>query len=473
MNVPCCIYFRHLQPFFGCNHQHTVIGVDPDTEQLNAERCPSDADVGDANKLLQHQGFRFARQRRTVAGICGDEFPWDMNITGVNEFPDMIITGVIDGPLSGGTPKAMELYVVRDIGDLSDWGLPNSNPTTTSFRFPPDSARAGDFTYVSFETANFNAFFGFDTNYTSEVLNVNGNDALLLSRLGIAVDFFGQAGQDGSGQPWAYTDSWGYRKSVVPSGSGFHVADWTFPGTNALDGETRNANATTPFPLQTFTCLPPVPTTPSTTQVPTTTSTTQVQTTTSTTQKHRLAGESCSSVRSAPDMIITGVIAGRLNKGIPTAVELLVVNDISDLSTFQLAAGCYTWCWSGDMDGWKFPSGTAAAGDFIYVSHETADFNAFFGFDPNYTSEILYHVDGMAAIWLYRGADDHVVDAFGVYDQKQFVAEFNDGWEYRNSWEYRRIYRPGPFKVNDWIHAGNDVLKGARTNADVTCQLFG
>ena len=183
----------------------------------------------------------------TVAGVC-------------DEFPDMIITGVIDGPLSGGTPKAMELYVVNDIPDLSDWGLQvafNGNPPSTSFTFPSDSATAGGFIYVSFETTNFNAFFGFDPNYTSGVLNVNGNDALLLQRLGISVDFFGQVGQDGTGQPWAYLDSWGYRKAVVPSGSGFQLADWTFPGINVLDGETSNANSTTPFPLQTFACPAP------------------------------------------------------------------------------------------------------------------------------------------------------------------------------------------------------------------------
>ena len=34
----------------------------------------------------------------------------------------MIITGVIDGPLPGGEPKAMELYVARDIPDLTVWG---------------------------------------------------------------------------------------------------------------------------------------------------------------------------------------------------------------------------------------------------------------------------------------------------------------------------------------------------------------
>ena len=124
----------------------------------------------------------------------------------------MIITGVIDGPLPGGEPKAMELYVARDIPDLTVWGLElasnGANSTgSPSFTFPSGAATAGDFIYVSFETTNFNAFFGFDPNYTNSLLDVNGNDALLLYESSVAVDFFGQAGQDGIGQPWAYMDS--------------------------------------------------------------------------------------------------------------------------------------------------------------------------------------------------------------------------------------------------------------------------
>jgi len=36
---------------------------------------------------------------------------------------DLVISGVIDGPLSGGVPKAVELFVVNDIADLSTYAL--------------------------------------------------------------------------------------------------------------------------------------------------------------------------------------------------------------------------------------------------------------------------------------------------------------------------------------------------------------
>ena len=279
----------------------------------------------------------------------------------------MIITGVIDGPLPEGEPKAMDLYVVRDIPDLTIWGLElasnGANSTgSPSFTFPSGTAAEGDFIYVATETTNFNAFFGFDPNFTNIVLNVNGNDALLLYESNVAVDFFGQAGQDGTGQPWAYTDSWGYRRSVVPSGSGFEVADWTFPGINALDGETSNANAATPFPLQTFTCPSPLPAT------------------TITTTQRCPGGQMCSSLL---DMIITGVIDGPLSGGTPKAMELYVVNDIPDLSDWGLQVA-----FNGNppSTSFTFPADSATAGDFIYVSSETTNFNAFFGFDPDYTS---------------------------------------------------------------------------------------
>ena len=40
---------------------------------------------------------------------------------------DLIITAVFDGPLTGGTPKGVELYVVNNIADLSIYGLGAAN----------------------------------------------------------------------------------------------------------------------------------------------------------------------------------------------------------------------------------------------------------------------------------------------------------------------------------------------------------
>ena len=64
----------------------------------------------------------------------------------------------------------------------------------------------------------------------------------------------------GTGHPWEYTDGWAYRMDGTgPDGDTFVLANWFFSGPNALDGETSNASASTPFPLGTFIARSTVP----------------------------------------------------------------------------------------------------------------------------------------------------------------------------------------------------------------------
>lgn len=171
---------------------------------------------------------------------------------------DLIITGVIDGPLSGGTPKAVEFYVVNDIPDLSIYGMSSANngggtTGTPEFDFPADSATAGDFIYVASEATEFNNWFGFMPNYTSGAASINGDDAIELFTNGVVSDVFGDVDVDGTGQPWEYADGWAYRvNSTGPDGSTFELSNWFFSGIDALDGETSNATAAIPFPTASY-----------------------------------------------------------------------------------------------------------------------------------------------------------------------------------------------------------------------------
>ncbi|GMM66836.1 ExeM/NucH family extracellular endonuclease [Alteromonas sp. MTD1] len=172
---------------------------------------------------------------------------------------DLVISGVIDGPLSGGVPKAVELFVVNDIADLSTYGLGSANngggTDGEEFTFPAGtSATAGTYIYVASEIDGFTAFFGSAPDYDTSSMGINGDDAVELFKDGNVIDTFGDINTDGSGTAWEYLDGWAYRTSgQTANGGSFDASNWTYSGVNALDGSSTNAGATTPFPTGTFT----------------------------------------------------------------------------------------------------------------------------------------------------------------------------------------------------------------------------
>jgi hypothetical protein len=170
--------------------------------------------------------------------------------------PTMVISGVIDGPLPGGLPKAVELHVIEDIADLSIYGVGVANNGGGSdgqeVTFT-GSALAGDYIYVASESVGFEDFFGFVPDFTDNDMAINGNDAIELFRDGIVIDVFGEIDEDGFGTPWEYTDGWSYRVNETgPDGTTFMLESWSFSGVDALDGETSNETAEVPFPIGTY-----------------------------------------------------------------------------------------------------------------------------------------------------------------------------------------------------------------------------
>lgn len=172
----------------------------------------------------------------------------------------LIITGVIDGPLTGGTPKAIELFALADIPDLSIYGVGSANNGGGSggqeFTLL-GSAQAGDFIYIAIEAIEFQNFFGFAPTFTTPgvggAASINGNDAIELFQNGVVIDTFGEINVDGTGQPWEYLDGWAYRRgNTTADGTVFNLSNWQFSGIDALDGATSNATAATPFPTGVF-----------------------------------------------------------------------------------------------------------------------------------------------------------------------------------------------------------------------------
>ncbi|MEK7257415.1 MAG: HYR domain-containing protein, partial [Bacteroidota bacterium] len=172
----------------------------------------------------------------------------------------LIITGVVDGPLTGGIPKAVEFFAKNAIADLSQYGFSSANngaqpPAVIEFTFPAVAVPACTKIWVATESAAFTNYFGFAPTYVNTVApNINGDDAIVLYQSNVIIDVFGVVGQDGTGQAWDYEDGWAYRvTNTGPDGNTFVLANWTLSGTNALDNTTTNASAPNPWPIGTYT----------------------------------------------------------------------------------------------------------------------------------------------------------------------------------------------------------------------------
>ena len=177
---------------------------------------------------------------------------------------DVIITGAFDGPLTGGIPKLLELYVVNNVSDMSVYGVSsvtNGGGTTGApeFTFPAVSKTAGEFIYIATDSASVFSYFGFYPDYIDNFININGDDAIELFLNGTVVDVFGTVNCDPNtptNSPcaaWDHLDGWGYRNNGAGSGTAtFSDADWTFSGANATDGCTTNSLCSSVFPFGTY-----------------------------------------------------------------------------------------------------------------------------------------------------------------------------------------------------------------------------
>ncbi|MGJ8681549.1 ExeM/NucH family extracellular endonuclease [Paraglaciecola sp.] len=335
---------------------------------------------------------------------------------------DIIISGVIDGPLSGGIPKAIELFVTSDIADLSVCGIGSANNGGGSdgqeFTFDAVSASAGDFIYVASESVGFNSFFGFLPDYTTSAANINGDDAIELFCSSEVVDTFGDINTDGTNQAWEYLDGWAYRvANTGPDGSTFNLDNWTFSGKNSLDGTSDNSSADPTFPTGSF----------------------YVE----------------------EKLIITGVVDASLTGGTPKVVEFFAATDIQDLSVFGFGSANN----GGGSDGQEFTfSGSAKKGDYLYIASESTNFEAFFGFAPTDTSSAA-SINGDDAIELFK--DGTVVDVFGDID----TDGTGTAWDYMDGWAARKP-NTGPdgtsFNLESWVLSGTNELDNQSTNDSAT-----
>ena len=296
----------------------------------------SDLDGTETNNLAADFTFSFTAAEEIV------------DTGNLPEQGDLVLTGIVDGSLSGGLPKAIEIFVVNDIDNLSLCGVGSANNGGGSggqeLTFDAVSASAGSYIYIATEEVQFTEFFGFTPQYTSTTAaGINGDDAVELFCNGEVVDVFGDINVDGTGEPWEYQDGWAARVAGTgPDGETFVLDSWTFSGINALDGVATNATALNPFPIANY-------------FVP-------------------------------EQLVISGVFDGPLSGGLPKAIEVYAVSNIEDLSIFGLGVANN----GGGSDGleYTFPAESVSAGEYIYISTGIDDFNTYFGFEPDFTNNI-------------------------------------------------------------------------------------
>jgi hypothetical protein len=434
---------------------------------------------------------------------------------------DLVLTGIIDGPLSGGLPKAIELFAISDIPDLSVYGVGVANngggTDGVEFTFPSDAILAGTYIYLATESTGFSNWFGFAPDYISSIgAGVSGDDAVELFLNSTVVDVFGDISQDGSGQPWEYTDGWAYRNcGTGPDGTTFFISNWQFSGIDALDGESSNTTAATPFPSATYlnegcggcnltlnayagTCNTddntfeliinptvieggsqyfyslnggmqegpfdygmalPIDTLDSDGTSLYEIIVSDADSSACSDTAYVTAPDSCVGICS--DLIITGVLDATLPNGLPKAIELYAIADIDDLSDYSLG-----FATNGNASGgiaYTFPSDSLDAGEFIYISKDSSSFAQWFGYNADYISGVL-NFNGDDVIEVYCTDYNFVIDVFG----EEGVDGTNQPWEYTDGWAYRNC-GTGPdgsaFELSNWYFSFPNALDGELSNA--------
>ncbi|MBL4623803.1 MAG: fibronectin type III domain-containing protein, partial [Flavobacteriales bacterium] len=195
----------------------------------------------------------------SAAGLLpGTTYDYYVRTLCSNPSYSLIITGAYDGPLAGGYPKGIELYVLKDIPNLGVYGIGSANnglgTDGIEFTFPNVTATAGDYIYATADTAAFRTYMGFGADYETSSMNINGDDAIELFQNAGVIDVFGDINVDGTGQPWEHLDGWAYRNSSDTNNLGvFDETKWGYSGVDAVDGCATNATCSSTFPAATFT----------------------------------------------------------------------------------------------------------------------------------------------------------------------------------------------------------------------------
>lgn len=312
----------------------------------------------------------------------------------IDEAPLLEFKGVMELQSFDGTSsqvRAVHLSVLADIADLSIYGVEIAsngavpNPADIDFIFPAgSSASVGDHLFIvrDLDLANAQAYFEscFDafTVYETTKMTANGDDVFVLYKDGIAIEYFGEPGVDGTGEIWEYTDSWAYKLDGT----------WIYAGAGAVvNAGATNASSRAAYPF----CTP-----------------------------LQLQG-------------VTALLWSGAGVNDGKTIHVRANRDISDLSEYGLGVANN----GGGTDGveFTFPAVSVSEGDQILIARVPAAISTYYGncynnFDLVLQDDFVSQNGDDAIELFYQG---NVIETFGDAN----VDGTGQSWEYTGSWGYK------------------------------------
>lgn len=173
-------------------------------------------------------------------------------LTSAFGFSQPILTAIVDGDCTGGSPKVVEIFAQGTV-DFSNYNIElQTNANTTwgsSTSLASLGTRTNEFVYIiSNHETIFNTEFPSATNYiiAGGPTNFNGDDRVRLVDITTTsvVDQFGTEGVDGSGLVWEYSDSFAKRINGTGPDAGFSESNWSYGGVGFLDTQGGCQNGT-------------------------------------------------------------------------------------------------------------------------------------------------------------------------------------------------------------------------------------
>tara|TARA_B110000285_G_scaffold133327_1_gene149588 strand:- start:435 stop:2474 length:2040 start_codon:yes stop_codon:yes gene_type:complete len=161
----------------------------------------------------------------------------------------LIFKGIMSFDLPSSAGKAIHFEALYPITDLSQYGIGTANNGGGSdgqeFTFPNISANAGDQILVCRDSLVLAAYLEPDCFSSYHIViqadepTGNGDDAYELFYNGSLIEVFGDVNQDGTGEPWEYTNSWAFKIA----------GNWTYGTPNCTDSSITTLSSNCPYPF--------------------------------------------------------------------------------------------------------------------------------------------------------------------------------------------------------------------------------